>query len=91
MTKSDPKIGAVEFNQEVKHGTNEKVHRFFPGQVVGFEDHDAVAYFTKLGWADASTKKPVMTLSIDELDIDPDTVQNRTGLKVADITTTSEG
>ncbi len=81
----------LKFNQEVKHATGDKFHRFLKGTVVKFEDPDAVNYFTNFGWADTSDDEPQLTLTKEELDIDPETVQNATGLKVQDIITQSEG
>lgn len=77
--------GTVEFTEEVKHGTGDKFHRFSRSQVVAFEDPDAADYFVKLGWAKPSTDEPMLTLTQEELDIDPETIQNESGLKVADL------
>ncbi len=86
------KTQTVEFNQEVKHSGKEPgapLHRFFEGQVVAFEDVDAAQYFVKVGWASKSTKDPQLTVSKEELDIDPETRDNKTGLLVEDVATTT--
>lgn len=63
-------VQSVIFREVVRHGT----HQFAPGIAYGFEDPDAVPYFTAMGWADRSDQEPVITLSLGEVDIDPATV-----------------
>lgn len=62
--------GAVRFNQRVKHGGLD----FHPGVVYRFDDPDAGPYFKATGWADDTDDDPDVTISIDEIDIDPCTV-----------------
>lgn len=69
---------ALIFNQFVRHDRVE-----IPADVpVAFEDKDAEPYFLKLGWAEATTKKPRRTYSQDEVAIDPETTDAATGARV---------
>jgi len=61
---------AVIFNQRVRHG---KVD-FHPGPVYAFEDPDAEPYFVAAGWASTTGDAPTVTISLDEIDIDPATI-----------------
>lgn len=61
---------SLKFNQRVKHGKLD----FHPKVVYGFEDPDAPVYFKAMGWAAETSEKPEVTITIGELDIDPDTV-----------------
>lgn len=63
-------MDVVVFNQRVKHGRLD----FHPTIAYGFEDPDAAPYFKACGWADDAEGDPVVTISIEELDIDPCTV-----------------
>lgn len=63
-------MDVIKFNQRVKHGRLD----FHPKLVYGFEDPDAAPYFKACGWAEDSDEEPDVTISIDELDIDPVTV-----------------
>lgn len=63
-------MDVIVFNQRVKHGRLD----FHPTIAYGFEDADAAPYFTACGWASVSTDEPVVTISIEELDIDPCTI-----------------
>lgn len=68
----------IIFNQVVKHDRIQ----FFPGVPVAFEDPLADAFFTALGWADATSDTPVHTYSADEVVIDPETRVAETGALV---------
>lgn len=70
----------VIFSGETKHGRN----RFPANVAIRFEDPDAAPYFVKCGWAEFSDKEPQMTFTEGEVEVDPETVFNETGLKVAD-------
>lgn len=58
------------FNQRIKHGRLD----FHPSVVYGFEDPDAVPYFSACGWGDASDAEPNVVITFDELDVDPCTI-----------------
>lgn len=45
-----------------------------PGVPYGFEDPDAIPYFSAMGWGEESDKDPVVTITLGEFDIDPETV-----------------
>lgn len=60
----------IIFSEVVRHGT----HEFVPGVAYGFEDADAVPYFTAMGWATRTDATPVRIFSLGEVDIDPATV-----------------
>lgn len=61
---------SIIFNQPVRHGDVQ----FLPGVPVGFEDPDAVPYFTGTGWAEASAETPVHIYPKSVIDIDPATI-----------------
>jgi hypothetical protein len=63
-------MDVIVFNQRVKHGRLD----FHPTIAYGFEDPDAAPYFTACGWASASTDEPAVTITLEELDIDPCTI-----------------
>jgi hypothetical protein len=56
----------------VKHG---RFH-FLQHVSYGFEDPDAAPYFIAAGWADEAPAgtSPAQVISIDEIDIDPETI-----------------
>jgi hypothetical protein len=58
------------FSGLVKHGRL----AFTPGPVYGFEDPDAVPYFTKRGWAEETSDPADFDIPLSAIDIDPDTV-----------------
>jgi hypothetical protein len=61
---------AFIFNQRVKHLRLD----FHPTVVYGFEDPDAAPFFTALGFGETTDETPVVVISADELNIDPETV-----------------
>lgn len=63
-------MDAIVFNQRVKHGRLD----FHPTIAYGFEDPDAAPYFKACGWAEDSSDAPLVTISIEEIDIDPCTI-----------------
>ena len=63
-------MDVIAFNQRVKHGRLD----FHPTIPYGFEDPDAAPYFKACGWAEDSDQTPLAIFSVDELDIDPDTI-----------------
>lgn len=66
---------AFVFNQRVKQGRLD----FHPGVAYGFEDPDAVPFFTACGWGADEAGDPAVTITLGELDIDPLTVWNNQG------------
>lgn len=72
---------AIIFESLTKHGTL----TFLPSVPLAFEDVDAAPYFIACGWAKATDKEPLHTYLLGEVDIDPETRQNETGLLVADL------
>ena len=82
-----PKGATVIFKETVLHDK----HRFAPTIPIAFADPGAADYFVKLGWADYSDKKAVQTFDEGLIEIDPETIQNATGLKVADIHAQAQG
>lgn len=73
---------AIVFKEVVKHPG---VSDFTPKTVYGFEDSDAEDYFLKLFKCHQVDEEPDVVLSIEELDIDPNTIHNESGLSVQDI------
>jgi len=63
-------MDVIVFNQRVKHGRLD----FHPTIPYGFEDPDAAPYFKACGWAEDSSDAPLVTISIEEIDIDPCTI-----------------
>lgn len=74
---------AIVFSELVKHGT----FQFAPGVVYAFEDPDAEPYFVACGWASVTTDPAVVTVTLGEIDIDPETVMHKDGqtLNVQDL------
>ena len=70
MSKKEGGVSAATFKGVTKHGR----FTFMPGIVYGFEDPDAVPYFVAAGWADPSNEDPAMIVTLEEIDIDPETV-----------------
>jgi hypothetical protein len=73
----------LKFAEPFKHG---KI-QFLPGPAYGFEDVDAERYFGPEGMnvASATTDEPTVTITLDEIDIDPETIYGngiRRGQKV---------
>ena len=66
---------AIVFSELVKHGT----FQFAPGVAYGFEDPDAEPYFVACGWASVTTDPAVVTVTLGEIDIDPETVMHKDG------------
>ena len=66
---------SVIFNQRVLHERFE----LLPGIPLAFEDPDADAYFTSMGWAAATDSEPVRTYTADEIKIDLETRRADTG------------
>lgn len=71
----------VIFSSAVKHNGI----TFAPTIATRFEDPDAAPYFVKCGWAEFTGSEPVMTYEQGLVDIDPETINNATGLKIADV------
>lgn len=63
-------MDVIVFNQRVRHGRLD----FHPVVKYGFEDPDAVPYFKACGWASDAAGAPDVSISIDEIDIDPCTI-----------------
>ena len=63
-------MDVIVFNQRAKHGRLD----FYPTIPYGFEDPDAAPYFKACGWVEDSDQAPLAIFSVDELDIDPDTI-----------------
>lgn len=55
---------------KVREGRTE----FHPKVNYGFEDPDAAAFFTAMGWAEPTTEAADVVISKEDLDIDPETV-----------------
>ncbi len=66
-------MDSLKFNKETGRVRQGKVE-FHPGVLYGFEDPDAAEYFETLGWAERVKGDPEVVITIDELDIDPETV-----------------
>lgn len=66
-------MDSLKFKKETGRVRQGKVE-FHPGVLYGFEDPDAGAYFEKLGWAEPAKGEPEVVITIEELDIDPETV-----------------
>ena len=66
-------MGTITFKPEVGRVRQNKTE-FHPKVNYGFEDPDAADFFIALGWADTVDAEPDVTITADELDIDPETV-----------------
>lgn len=57
------------------HGeTKQDRMTFYPKLVYAFEDPDAKAYFLAMGWAEETADPADVTVTLDEINIDPETV-----------------
>jgi len=74
-------VRVFKFNAVAKHGR----HTFVPNTPLGFEDPDAVPYFTACGWGEETDEEPVYVYSQGEVDVDPATIHVQSGLLVKDI------
>jgi hypothetical protein len=72
---------AVIFKNLTKHGTL----TFLPSVPLAFEDADAAPYFIACGWAEATDQEPLHTYLAGEVDVDPLTRDNSSGLLIADV------
>lgn len=80
MPKQDA-TDVVEFTDNALHGRE----RFIKGNVIGFKDKGAAEYFVKCGWAKPSKAEPAFVYDEGSIEIDPDTIHNESGMKVADL------
>lgn len=81
-------MDVLTFNNPTKHGTLS----FHPKLTYGFEGADAAPYLIANGWAKVAPKgtEPDVVISAEEFVVDPETIQNESGLKVADLIAGSE-
>lgn len=61
---------SIKFSSPTLHGTA----KFAPGISTAFEDADAEPYFIAAFGAETTDEPPVMTYSLGEVDIDPQTI-----------------
>ena len=71
----------VVFNGETKQSGL----RFPPATPIRFEGEGHADFFVLAGWADYSDEEPKMIIGADEIEVDPDTIHNATGLRVMDV------
>lgn len=69
------------FNGTTKHG----IHTFVGGVPLGFEDEDAIPYFKACGWGAESDEEPSHIYPAGEVQVDPGTRHNASGLMVHDL------
>lgn len=74
-------MATIKFHSLTKHGTLQ----FLPSVPLGFDDPDAAPYFVACGWADYTDETPLHTYAQGEVEIDPATRQNSTGILVSDL------
>ncbi len=60
----------LQFDDRVKHGKID----FHPGVTYAFEDPDAVPYFVAAFGAKKTKDAATVTIGLDEIDIDPETI-----------------
>lgn len=72
---------AVKFKEVALHGKN----RFLPNHAYGFEDKDAEPFFIAAGWAEPTKDEPEYVFPLGEVDIDPATIHNDSGLLMSDV------
>lgn len=76
----------IYFNAATKHGK----FNFLPGVSYGFENADLAAYFKAAGWAVDSSDDPVLVITNDEVEFDPNTVFGTNGEKQGSLVVTGE-